>query len=437
MEHLDHFHLSGDPFCNEPELAFFYESPGHKNARLRMERGIRQAKGMTVLTGPHGSGKSLLARSLFEDLDEETFEVVLMVMLPGATDARAVLARLARELGVTRPGEDRSAILAHIYQELVNIRAAGRKFVLIIDDAQVLGSAAMAEIGGLLSLEAEGGRLLSLLLVGSAALDSCLEGADSLAQRVDVRVRLDAMEFSETRAYIDHRLALVGGEEGLFCAAATDVLMKCSGGRPRLINTLADNALFEAYLRGGAEVGADDVERAAADLGLLAETGPMTMADVETPSDPIGDNAEKAAPDTGHGAPLDVLPSSVPIGKVELVDEPSPLFGDGPADEIPLELADDDLLSLGDDEAGMPSPDAEDAVDRTLDLDVEWIPDSEAEDLGGEPILEMEAEPGENLAPENLRPLSAAVGEGASPPAFNRDPSPRDADEPFLELLDD
>lgn len=399
MEHLEHFNLSKDPFCNELDLSFFHESAEQLDTQRRMARSIRQAKGLTVMTGPHGSGKSFLARRLFEELDEESFEAVLLVMLPGATDARTVLGRLALELGVESPGDDRSSILAHLYQQLVSVREAGRKFVLIIDDAQILGSEAMSEIGGLLSMEHEGRRLLSLLLVGSAELDSCLDGAASLVQRVDVRVRLEPLDLADTKAYIDHRIARVGGTLGVFSPPALDALFKSSRGRPRLINTLADNALFEAYLRGGVEVGAPDVERAAADLSRPPES--------ESEGSPVEDAlAAFSVEDDGSVAvaqerapSMPSLASATPIGKLELIDEASPLFMNGPEGEASLDLADDDLLSLPIGEQDGSSLEPEVPAERTMDLEVEWIPDAEGEALDREPVLAAEGDPaaGEEL----------------------------------------
>ena len=87
MEHLEHFELATDPFSNEPDLSFFYESPMHSDAQRRIARSAMQGKGLTLLSGDHGSGKTLLTRRLFEDLDEEKYEAVLMVVLPGASDA--------------------------------------------------------------------------------------------------------------------------------------------------------------------------------------------------------------------------------------------------------------------------------------------------------------------------------------------------------------
>ena len=105
MEHLEHFGLAMDPFSNEPDLSFFYESVVHLDAQRRLERSAKQGKGLTILSGAHGSGKSLLTRRLFEELDEELYEAVLMVVLPGASDATTILRRLARELGAQEIGE--------------------------------------------------------------------------------------------------------------------------------------------------------------------------------------------------------------------------------------------------------------------------------------------------------------------------------------------
>lgn len=273
MEHLQHFGLSQDPFGNEPDLRFYFDSARHRDATMRVERGLRQNKGLTVLSGDPGTGKSLVARQLLESLEEEIFEVALLVMLPGATDAQTVLTRFARQLGVEEPGADRSAVLAEIYEQLAIVREDGRHGVLIIDDAHILAADAIAEIGALLNMEYEDSRLLSLLLVGTPELDQCMSRDTALHQRVDVRVALKPLDLDDTAAYLAHRLSVVGGRVPLLPSPTIEALYKYSRGRPRLINTLADNALFEAYLGGRAQVDAGDVERAAGDLGVGSDPG--------------------------------------------------------------------------------------------------------------------------------------------------------------------
>ena len=76
MEHLQHFGLALDPFSNEPDLRFYFESASHKDAQRRVERGLRQHKGLTLLIGEGGMGKTLLARRILESLEEEVFEDV-------------------------------------------------------------------------------------------------------------------------------------------------------------------------------------------------------------------------------------------------------------------------------------------------------------------------------------------------------------------------
>ncbi len=271
MEHLHHFGLSQDPFSNESDLRLYFESPSHRDAQRRVERGLRQHKGLTLLTGEGGMGKTLLARRILDGLEEEIFEATLLVMLPGAADAMGIFQRFARQLGAEDPARDRAGVLGQIYEQLAIVREDGRHAVLIVDDAQVMSPQVFAELGGLLSLEYEDRRLMSMLLVGSPELDRQIQNDASLFPRVDVRVRIHPLDLQSSIAYLTHRLQVARARPELIPPVTMEVLYKLSRGRPRRLNTLADNALFETYLAGRMTMEPGDVERAAADLGIAHE----------------------------------------------------------------------------------------------------------------------------------------------------------------------
>jgi len=308
VEHLQHFELSQDPFSNEPDLRFFFESASHRDAQRRVERGLRQRKGLTLLTGDGGMGKTLLARRILDSLEEEIFEATLLVMLPGAADATGVLQRFARQLGTEEPANERPALLGQIYEQLAIVREDGRHTVLMVDDAQIMTPEVFAELGGLLNLEYEDRRLVSILFVGSPDLDRLVENDPSMAPRVDVRVRMQPLDMANTTAYIKHRLAAVNGNQEIIPVAVIETLYKCGRGRPRLLNTLADNALFEAYLAGRTSIDPGDVERAASDLGIGPDPGstfsPASMASPVPPSPSLEIESTPAMPPVESAAPI-------------------------------------------------------------------------------------------------------------------------------------
>jgi len=282
VEHLQSFGLTQDPFSNEPDLRFYFESASHRDAQRRVERGLRQRKGLTLLTGDGGMGKTMLARRILESLEEEVFEATLLVMLPGAADTTGILQRFARQLGAEEPAADRAGLLAQIYELLTIVREDGRHAVLMVDDAQIMSPEVFSELGGLVNLEYEDRRLVSILFVGSPELDRFVEKDVSIASRVDVRVRLQPLDMANATRYLEHRISMVNGNPALLPLAAIDALFKFGRGRPRLLNTLADNALFEAYLAGRTTIDASDIERSAADLGIGPDPGstysPLSMA---------------------------------------------------------------------------------------------------------------------------------------------------------------
>jgi type II secretory pathway predicted ATPase ExeA len=333
VEHLQHFDLSQDPFQNEPDLRFYFDSANHRDVQVRLERGLRQHKGLCVLTGEGGTGKTLLARKILDALEEEMFDANLMVMLAGAADAESVLSRFARQVGVEAPAGDRSVLLAQLYEQLAIVREDGRHCVLILDDAQILPRVDIAQVSGLLNLEYEDRRLLSLLLVGLPELDVTISHDSSLAQRVDVRIQLLPFDVDNAAAYLRHRLGIVGGRPETFAEDAIEALFKFSRGRPRLLNTLADNSLFEAFLDGRKQVSGSHVERAAGDLGIGADPG-TTYQGISTP--PSASSASIGSELTDSlSEPALLLSEVAPTGDEGEADFGALLDAAGSSDEVP------------------------------------------------------------------------------------------------------
>ncbi len=280
MEHFQHFGLAEDPFRNEPRLEDFFETHANRDALRRLERGLRQAKGLLVLAGEIGSGKTMVVRRLLESLEEEVFEASMLVVLPGAADAGWTLGRFAGQLGIETPASEREALLTQIYEKLAIVREDGRHAVLIIDDAHALTSQpTLAEVCGLLKLEYEERRLLSLVLTGAPGLEQALANDSTLAHHVDVKVRLEPLDPTGAAAYLAHRIDAAGGNPAILDPGAVAALHALGGGLPGRMNTLADNALFEAFLCGRAKMTRTDVERASRDLGFGApEAAPLPVA---------------------------------------------------------------------------------------------------------------------------------------------------------------
>ncbi len=272
MEHLSTFQLTRDPFANEPQLSSYYESPVHQSAERRLARAALQSKGLCLVTGAGGVGKTMLVRHFLENqLPEEAFEACMLVPIPGISDANWVLDRFARQLGVEEPADDEQGLIGQIYEQLAIVREDGRHTVLIFDEAQVLAEQGLlSELRGLLNLEYEDKRMVSVVLVGLPSLDVAIQQEPALANRVDLRIELTPLDPTYATQYVSHRILAAQGNPAILEAAAVDALVKWSRGVPRHLNSLADNALFEAHLGGRVAASAADVERAAAELKLFA-----------------------------------------------------------------------------------------------------------------------------------------------------------------------
>ena len=298
MSYLEHFGLAREPFSNAPVTDEYYASNQHGQALERLKYAVEQSKGLALLMGAVGAGKSTLARRLLETLPHETFEASLFIVVHDELPPGWLLGRIASALGVAQPSTDRLVLLSQLFARLEEIHASGRKAVVLIDEAQMLRTRAlMEELRGLLNLELPGTKLLTVVLFGLADLEEQVKLDPPLAQRVALKIRLGPLSVEATEAYVKHRLRVSGARRMPFSIEAVRALHRYTAGTPRLINTLCDNALYEASAAGQQLATAALVARCAGELGLTEElpqtpyTPLATKTLVPTPAGALPDTA--------------------------------------------------------------------------------------------------------------------------------------------------
>ncbi len=264
LDYLEHFGLEREPFGNDPLPGFHFETPERAMAERRVLRGPLHGKGLTVLTGGYGSGKTTLLHRLLDQLPPNRFDAGVLVLSGRNHEPVPFLQRVAKLFGVTAPSDERSTLLGQLAGRLLQIQERGLRAVAVIDEAQLLeDESVLEELRGLLNLEGERGRALSVVLSGLPALENHLAAVPALGRRVDVKVRLEPFDAATTARYLAERLAFARGKPDILHPAAAAAVHDFSGGSPRAVNTLADNALFEAFLAGRGAIVVEDVERAA------------------------------------------------------------------------------------------------------------------------------------------------------------------------------
>lgn len=324
MDYLEFYGLNQEPFSNAPVSRFYYDSAQHSQALVRLMYALNKMKGLAVLIGDIGAGKTTLARRLLDALDETQYEAALLVIIHRDITTDWLLHRLAVQLGVPQPSSDKLTLLSQLYHRLVEIHESGKKAVVLIDEAQMLASRElMEEFRGLLNLEVPEQKLLSFVFFGLPEIEDNLKKDPPLEQRVALKVRLDPFDRQSTDAYIRHRLRTAGADPTIMSSEAIRLVHDTAGGTPRLINTVCDNVLLEGALQRRNVLGPDLVRVVAQNLGLpvgaLRDPPPPAPSEFHSPVPGIPTlTGAPIGPDAG------LLPTIIPgepVWPAETVDE--------------------------------------------------------------------------------------------------------------------
>jgi general secretion pathway protein A len=282
--------LQQQPFDVTPDPAFLYFSPSHREALTALKQGIENFRGFMMLIAEPGMGKTTLLNKLMEELSESARVIFLFQTQCSPKD---LLCYILNELEVDHAGMDIVAMHRALNQALLEEMLRGRRFVLIVDEAQNLQEPVLETIRLLSDFETTHSKLIQIVLAGQPPLADTLmrPGLVQLRQRVAVLTSLKSLTPTETAEYIEFRLRAAGWKDKLlFSSEALDEIAESSEGVPRRINNLSFNALSMAFDRGQEFVDSDMVKEVVGKLSLesfarrpeMEAAAPQPVAPVET-----------------------------------------------------------------------------------------------------------------------------------------------------------
>ena len=264
--------LREKPFSLTPDPAYLYLAKRHRHALTMLEYALSQASGFALITGEVGCGKTTVVRHFLAGADERLNVAFITNAHPGFGPLLPwVMESLGLEVGgQTTPSEIYRRFVGQVKREY----DAGRRTVLVIDEAQNLGIPGLEELRVLSNVNVGKDLLLQTILIGQPELRATLrlQGLRQFAQRISIDHHLEALRSDETLGYVRHRLGVAGGRPDLFTVDAMERVHECTGGVPRLVNIVCDTALVYGFSDQRADIDTDIIEQVIQDRasgGLL------------------------------------------------------------------------------------------------------------------------------------------------------------------------
>jgi len=264
--YLDYYQLTKEPFYITPDPAFLFLSESHKQAMANIVYGIGMKKGLMLIIGDIGVGKTMVAQALLARSDSEYLKTIFIDNAD--ISFSDLLQVICRQLGLATD-DNLSQMLSTLHQFLLDEDKAERTVALFIDDAHSMPVETLDNLVVLSNLETKDRKLLQIVLIGQPKLDTLLVKNElrHIKQRVAIRATITALSPAESLAYVGHRLEKAGAKDtSAFTDTALKRIVKEAKGVPRVINVLCDNALVTGFGRQTKSVTSEVADEAITDL---------------------------------------------------------------------------------------------------------------------------------------------------------------------------
>ncbi len=255
------------PFNLTPDPKFLFMTPDQREALAYLTYGIQERKGFLVLTGEVGVGKTLIVRTMLNQLDESIETAIVMNAM---LTFKQLLGMALIDFGLPPQNQGKVEMLLAFQQFLLRLRDRGRNAVLVVDEAQNLSPTSLEEFRLLSNLETSCQKLIQIVLVGQPELKNLLNShrLRQLRQRIPGVWELRPLADQGVGEYVEHRIRIAseGRTGGLFDGDAVQEIARYSGGIPRVINVLCDRALLIGYVHDRRKIGKEMVRAAIEEL---------------------------------------------------------------------------------------------------------------------------------------------------------------------------